>query len=371
MSVTLTTGEPTAATAVHELRVAVTVVCTAAGSGRLSRRRTDVIRLLRERGRVTGSVRVPATAVPESVRLPQRTASMLVDGLFSRGARSALPTRGALRWNSATVTVGRQARVLVRLGSAVGPALVGGCGPSAVDAALRRLDEWRPLLIPSALPLHRAPAGWRGLPVLLRPPVAAAVLVAVRQVLTSPAAVRLDGRRVLPPVTLIDRPVEHAAGEPDDAGHPAAPWTLVRDGTVATMPRDRSTGLPIGRAVWQHDEGRLVAPAGLELEFTGAVRAARSEDPADVVELLQCVEPPRLAPGDGRLRLVCLARIGRGTHPFLVAMTGRPLSLLRAVHALSGELSSPCADHLVRTPSLALPTAQSLHRSPDVRLAEL
>jgi hypothetical protein len=371
MSVTITAGEPTAAKAAHELRVAVTVVCTATGAGHLARRRVDVIRLRREAGRVTGSVRVPATAVPEAVRVPLRTAATLVDGLFARGARSALPTRGALRWSTATVTVGRQARVVVTLESAVGPAVVGGYGPAAVDTTLHRVDDWRPLLVPSALPLHRAPAGWRGLPVMLRPPVAAALLVAVRHVLTSPPGAQLDGRRVLPPLTLVDRPVDHVAGEVDDAGQPVGAWMLVREGTVVTPPRDRRTGLPAGRAVWQHDEGRLVPAPSVELELTGPGRTVRSEDHQDVVELLQCVEQPRLAQADGRLRLVCLARVGRGPHPFLVALTGRPLSLLRAVHALSGELSAPCTDHLVRTPSLALPTAQSLHRSPDVRLTEL
>ncbi|HEY6794637.1 MAG TPA: hypothetical protein VI248_08135, partial [Kineosporiaceae bacterium] len=255
MSATITAGERASAAAGHEHRVAVSVICTAANAGRLARRRTDVVRLRRDGGRVVGSERVPATAAPHAVRAPQRTASALVDALFARGTRSALPTRGALRWTCAVATVARQTRVVVQLETAVGPTVVSGSGPGAVEAVLRRIDDWRLLLVPSSLPLRRAPTGWRGLPVRLRPPVAAAVLVAVRNVLASPAAARLDGRRVLPPVTLVDRPAEHAVGELDDAGHVASAWTLVREGTVTVLPRDRFTGVPAGRAVWLHDEG--------------------------------------------------------------------------------------------------------------------
>jgi hypothetical protein len=368
-------GEFAAATAAHDHRVSVTVTCTPAGNGRLTRRWVDVIRLQRDGnhgdGRVTGSIRIPGTTLPSVVRGPQRAASAQVDALFARGPRSALPARGGLLWSGATITAGQPPRILVTLQSAVGAALAGGCGPAAAEAVLHRVGEWRSLLAPSSRPLLRPPAGWRGLPVMLRPPVAAAVLVGVRDVLTSPAATRFDGRRVLPPVTLTDRPVEHGTGEPDDAGHPAEPWTLVREGTVRTMPRDRSTGLPQGRAVWQHDEGRLTAATALDLELAGAVRRAPLEDHPDLVELVQCVQRGSVPHTGGWMRLICLARIGRAPHPFLVALAGRPLSLLRAVHALSGDAAATCTDHLVRTPSLALPTALALDRSPDVRLDAL
>ena len=89
------------------------------------------------------------------------------------------------------------------------------------------------------------------------------------------------------------------------------------------------------------------------------------------MELLQCVDRGSVPHAGGRMRLVCLARVGRAPHPFLVALAGRPLSLLRAVHALSGEAASTCTDHLVRTPALALPSALALDRSPDARLDAL
>ncbi|HEY6795967.1 MAG TPA: hypothetical protein VI248_14930, partial [Kineosporiaceae bacterium] len=118
-------------------------------------------------------------------------------------------------------------------------------------------------------------------------------------------------------------------------------------------------------------EGRL-APAGvLDLDLEGATGSAPPEDHPDIVELLQYVERGRLYHADGRMRLVCLARIGRAPHPFLVALTGRPLSLLRAVHAPSGAGVPAGTEHLVRTPCLALPTAMSLERTPDVRLEAL
>jgi hypothetical protein len=201
--------------------------------------------------------------------------------------------------------------------------------------------------------------------------VAAAVLAGVRWVLGSAGAARLEGRRLLPPMTLIDRPVAHAAGEQDDAGHLAAPWALVRGGTVATMPRDPATNLPAGRMVWHHDEHRLVAARTFGLELTGVAGRPPGDPPPEAVELVECVQRVRHYQTDGRMRLVCVARAGQRGRPFLVGLAGRPLTVLRLVSGLAGAAAETCTDHSVRTPSLVLPTALSLERSADVRLAAL
>jgi hypothetical protein len=342
------------------------------------RRATDVVRLRRTRARVTGSQRLPATAEPAAVSDVQRMVDDLVLAVFPAASRfPAVPApmgappgaESALHWQSAVVTVNRRARVLGRWESPAGPLLLGGDGPAAAAAVLAWCGEWQRLLA-GRRPLLSGPAsGWDGVPVVLGPAVAAAVVVGVRWVLGTSAAGRLDGRRVLPAVTLVDHPVEHAPGERDDAGLPVAPWVLARAGTVATMPVDPATGVPVGRAVWQHDEGRLTMAGSFALEVDGPAGDARPAPPPESLELLQCVEGVRRYLPDGRMRLVCLARLGAAARPFLVGLSGRPLSLLRAVTGLAGESSSIATDHLVSTPSLVLPTAQSLERRADVRFS--
>jgi hypothetical protein len=206
-----------------------------------------------------------------------------------------------------------------------------------------------------------------GRPLVLHPPVAAALVVGVRRVLAGPAGARLDGRRELPPLTLVDRPVHHLEGTLDDAGLPAGSWTLIRRGRVATMPVDERTGLPVGRAVWSHDESRLTAAPDLALQVTGP----EAEPGPEVVHVLGCLEGTDRHHLDGRLQLICLARDGAAGPTFRIGLTGPALSLLRLVTALAGPAGTDSSDQTVVTPSLLLPPAASLERSPDVRIAAL
>ncbi|HEY6795232.1 MAG TPA: hypothetical protein VI248_11195 [Kineosporiaceae bacterium] len=369
MSVATEAGEPVAAT-VEEHRVTVSLVCSGVPRGAQIRRQVDVVRLHRSAGRVTRSERVPATALPLLVAGSQDVAGQVADSLFGDPTIRFAAGHGTLRWQSAAITMTRRPRAIVRLETSAGPALVGGYGTVA-DVLRDRVDDWARLLAEPLLPRDRAPGAWPRLPIVVRPPVAAALLVGVRWVLGSPAASRLDQRRVLPRLTLTDRPLAHDVGEPDDAGQPAMPWDLVRGGVVATAPRDGPTGLPAGRVVWHHDERRPVSARVFDLELAGPPGWPDADPQEEALELVECVERVRTYQPDGWMRLVCVARVHPGGRPFLVGVTGRPLSLLRAVVGATGEATSLHTEHSVRTPSLVLPSAQSLERSTDAQLTSL
>ena len=376
-------------------RVAVRVVATPSPGRRPSRDlarvqlRTshEVVRLTRTGARVSGSVRVlPSSGDPALTDRIDR-AEAVARAVADRGPRCS-----GYRLQSVLVTLGAQVRVLARVESGFGPLLLGGAGPDAVgqlSAALDLAAAWLGPAVTGTSAGAADPAGrpldWTDRPLLLASPVAAAVLAGVRLVLATPAAARLDGRRVLPALTLTDLPVEHARGTPDDAGLTAEAWDVVRAGRVATMPPDPSTGLPAGRAVWSHDTSRLGTAGSFVLSLSAVpeLAAAPSLSPApgppamaDAVELLTCIEGIRRYHPDGRLRLLCLARLhgpepGQGKQPFLVRLTGRPLSVLRAVTGVTGQPRPVCTDHLVSTPALLLTPARSLERSSDVRIAAL
>jgi hypothetical protein len=362
----------------------VSAVATPVGDRLQVRRSADALRLATSGGRVTGSVRVPVwpggrLGVPGDAAGLHTLAVCreTVEAALHRLARGLRPAPGVC-WQSTSVTATPQLRVLARLETSAGPILVGGAGPQAAEDLLARLGALPELAaVPSAEPV----TGWAGRPLVLEPQVAAALLVGVRWVLRGPAAARLDGRRVLPALTILDRGVDHPDGTPDDAGRPVAPWVLVRAGRVADPPRDEGTGLTSGRAVWSHERQRLVEAGSFALTVSG--RDGRPDlapppspahvvnPPPDAVHLVACVEGIRRYHADGRIRLVCVARDGANGPTFRVSLSGRPLNLLRALVAVAGPPGTDSTDQLVTTPSLVLPPAESLEWSPDVRIAAL
>jgi hypothetical protein len=366
----------------EEERVTLSMVCAPASADPVVRYRADVVRLRRDQGRVTGSSRIAALAVPEAVSGPKRVAEVVADGLLGglhgyvrRTAGgyggAAFPRQKELRWQSAAITVARRPEVLVRLESSAGPVLIGG-GGTTVDATLReRVAAWLRLLAVPALARHELPAGWRQLPVVLSPPVAAALVIGARLVLGAPGAARLAGRPVLPPITLTDRPLAHDPGERDDAGHPATAWPLVRRGVVVAFPQGPAAGVPAGRARWDHDEQRLLPARAHALQLAPAQGQLDTGRPEVALELLECVERVRRYQTDGRMRLVCVARVRPGGHRFLVGVGGRPLTLLRAVTAVAGEAATIWTDHVVETPALVMPSVASLEGSSDARFTAL
>jgi hypothetical protein len=362
-------------------RVHVTVVATPAGDRLLPRWQTDVVRLTRTDGRVTASTRLAASnaaGVPPPVAEAARTTvaealQAVADGLAalragSGGAGRTRPRERQPRLQSVRLAVGRrpdaELDLLARAESAGGPVLVGAVGPEAVSDLVRRLQRW-PDVDPSLPPWP----GWDDRPLVLRPPVAAALVAGIRLALASASSAQLEGRRVLPALTLTDHPIAHVAPEPDDAGRPAEDWTLLRDGQVRRMPIDESTGLPVGRAVWDHDLGRAALGSGYALTLVGR----GTDEPAAATELVECVEGLRRYHTDGRMRLVCLARPTRGlpAPAARVVLTARPLTLARAVLGVTGESRLAWSDHQVRTPSRLLPPAAQLEGNHHVSLRAL
>jgi hypothetical protein len=355
---------------VASCRVTATLVATPTGGRWHTRCSTDAIELTRVAGRVTGSRRLPPSAAAPLTAEREREVDAALRLLDRR-----LPVISSRRLQSVYVTAAGQLRILARLESRFGPVVVGGIGSSAVMDLLAWLQAWPEPVDGPPDPGTGGPGvgrpedeGWRGRPLVFGPAVAAAVLVGVRLALASRAGSRLDGRQVLPPVTLLDAPVGPTEGGTDDAGRPAGSWELVRRGRVVLPPRDPATGLQEGRAVWSHDRGRLATAGWFGLTLSGP---APQRLPSGAVELLQCVEGVRRFHPDGRMSLLCVAREGSSRPPFLVGLTGRPLTLLRAVTALAGESRASFSDHQVVTPALVLPPARSLERSPDVRISAL
>ena len=358
------------------LRVRVSAVGTPVAGRLRVRRSQEVLRLTRSHGRVVGSRRVPVGSgrpqdgrgVDADRRALDRHREVVEEVLGRLGA--VLPDVPGVRLQSLAITSGPRLRALARVETPAGPVLIGGAGPLAAQQLLAGVADLAG--VAGAVPPGPAP-GWAGAALVLRPPVAAAVLIGVRWLLHGPAGARLQGRRVLPPLTFLDHPVDQIEGEPDDAGLPAGPWAVVDAGRVACPPLDRVTGLPLGRAVWSHDQQRLVRGGSFALTVTADPRWGDAADPpgGGSVQLLTCVEGIRRYEPDGRMRLICLARHGPRGPTFLVGLTARPLTLLRELVSVAGPSAQDGTDHLVNTPSLVLPPAESLERSPDVRIATL
>lgn len=342
-----------------ELRATVAAVAspvTGAGSVRYS---GDLLRLVRTSGKVTGSTRLPARRTLPLVARRYREAVSAV-----RAACEGLTADGPLRPQSALITAGPRLRVLVRLETPAGPMLAGGAGPTAVADMLEAVAGLNRL--PGAL--ADAPRGWDRRPLLLHPPVAAVLLAGVRLVLGGAAAGRLAGRRVLPDLTLTDRPVEHAEGALDDGGSPAVGHTIVRSGRVAPPPPGTYPGIPPGRAVWRHEESRPVIAATFGLTLSGMPAAS---PPDGAVELLACAEGLRRYHADGHVQMTCLARPPDSASVFLADVRARPLSMLRAVTGLAGGHANTYLEHEVNTPSLVLLSADELARKCHVLLSSL
>lgn len=245
-------------------------------------------------------------------------------------------------------------RALVRVESVAGPLVAGGSG---ADAAVTVLDAVAGLRRLAPRPV-RPPAGWTERPLLLRPPVAAVVVTGACLALASASAVRLDGRRVLPGLTLRDEPVDHLVRGHDDAGHRADVLTLVDRGRVALPERDADTAVPLGRAQWDHDSGALVRAPLRRLALTGPPAPDGGGEP---LELAWCVEGLRRYHPDGTLRMLCLARPEPGSPDwFLVSVTAPPLTLLRAVSGVTGPVTGTYSEGEVRSPGLLLPSVERL-----------
>ncbi|MDT0343607.1 hypothetical protein [Streptomyces litchfieldiae] len=335
---------------------------------------SDLIHLTRSEGRVAASDRqVPRpAAAPDGTAQATRRHLAAFDAALSGdgvdGEDSVVPLESALivaeergggpppGHGPDTAAVRRRISMLVRVESPAGPLLLGAAGPDAGTVCAAQLLQVQADFAGSAA-AGRPAAGWRDRPLLLAPPVAAAVVSGVAMALGSPGAARLDGCRVLPDLTLVDEAPEVTAGRADDAGRPAEPLTLLHRGRVAVPPRDPGTGLVLGRARWDHDSARLVgeSPSGLRLTGGPAPGAATGR-----LELLRCVEGLRRYHLDGRLRVVCLARVPGEAGWFRVELTARPLTLLRAVTGVCLPAVATCAGDRVHTPALLLPAAAAL-----------
>ncbi|WP_147450804.1 hypothetical protein [Streptomyces hoynatensis] len=357
-----------------------------AGAGAPARRTADVLRLVREEGRVRSSARVPPGACPGAARLGAaleeavaRHLPALLAGLAERGRPEAvcqsvhLTVLGRAADGAGGVdggaggVVGLSVRALARAETAAGPVLLGARGAEPAPVLARLLDGAAELAGHLAR-REEPPHGWRRRPLLLRPPVAAALAAGARLALEAPAARGLDGRRGLPPLSLAELPPDvHREAAVDDAGAGLARHLWIDRGRFALPAREPAGGLPVGRAVWDHDLAALARPAPLRLRLESPQVAA----PEEAVELVRCLEGLRRYHPGGRMSLRCLARAAPGHGWFAVRLGGTPLGLLRAVAGGAGALTDTCADQDVRSASLLLPAAEELERSSRASISAL
>ncbi|TYB43975.1 hypothetical protein [Actinomadura chibensis] len=257
----------------------------------------------------------------------------------------------------------RQLRVLARIETSLGPLFTGLAAPCGAVAAGRGPDVPGGLAVPPYdVRPGEPPHGWRALPLVMRPAVAAVPAAGTALLLASRAARartdRLDGRRLLGTLTLTDLPSAHPEAAADDAGHPADAIRLVEEGVLAPLRIEAASGAPRGRAVWDHDRQALHPAPQTRLRLA----APRAPVPDASLELRWPIESLRRYDPDGLLSLICVARASdRPERCFAVRLRARPQTLLRTVRgAVADAKPVACADAHVTTPPLLLPTAREL-----------
>lgn len=348
----------------HETRVRAFGVLTPAPGGPRVTVSVDVLRLERAAegdGRVTGSRR---STEPLGQEAAKHAGSLLAEtaaraGTVDGGLQSAVAT--VREWHDADgKLLERRTELLARVETARGPVLFGTAGNGEPSSTAEDLP-WHELAAPVAGTAGEdPPADWRERPLVLCPSPAAVLVAGTAFSLTSrggrDTAHRLAGRRVLPSLTLRDLPTAPSAYDLDDLGGPAEPTTLVDDGRIRP-PAPLREGIPVGRAVWDHDSGAC-APAPLaRLELLGPDLPL----PPHAVELVRCVEGLQRYHADGTVRLQCLARVAdRPGVWFTVVLRGKPVHLLRRARGLTGPPTAVHSDSDVTTRSLVLAGAAEL-----------
>ncbi|WP_338674978.1 hypothetical protein V1460_19790 [Streptomyces sp. SCSIO 30461] len=315
-------------------------------------------------GRITGSRRLPGSADQEA----GKETGLLLTEAAGRAASGAAGLQSAVaqvrEWRDADgLLVSRRAELLARVETAGGPVLLGTSGQGDPGSLVDALpwDELGSLDAP--FDHVRPPDDWRWRPLVLRPSPAAVLVAGAAFSLTSrggrATAKRLSGRRVLPPLTLTDLPSAPPEVGIDDLGALARPAPLVEAGRICPPPpvSPAATGVPIGRALWDHDAGGILPPPQARLELTGP----ETEVPPDAVELVWCVEGLQRYHGDGTVRLHCLARTAdRPGGWFRLVLRGKPIHLLRQARGLAGPPTAVHSDSEVTTRSLVLAGATDM-----------
>lgn len=325
----------------------------------------DTLRLERDAaGRVTGSRRL---AGPPDQEAGKETALLLTEAA-GRAASAVAGLQSAVaqvhEWRDADgLLVSRRAELLARVETPGGPVLLGTSGPGDPAALVEALpwDEFG--AFPEPFGSDAPPDDWRERPLVLRPSPAAVLVAGTAFSLTSRAgratARRLAGRRVLPPLTLRDLPSVPPESGRDDRGDPAQPTTLVDIGRICppSPASPLGEGIPLGRAVWDHDTGAFGPPQLARLQLTGP----DTEVPPDAMELVCCVEGLQRYHGDGTVRLQCLVRTAdRPGSWFRVVLRGKPIHLLRQARGLAGPPTAVHSDSDVTTRSLVLASAADM-----------
>ncbi|WP_371573327.1 hypothetical protein [Streptomyces sp. NBC_01314] len=346
----------------HESRVRAFGVLTPAPGGPRVTVSVDALRLERDdAGRVTGSLR---STEPLGQEAAKHTGLLLAEtaaraGTGDGGLQSAVAT--VREWRDADgKLLERRTELLARVETAGGPVLFGTAGNGEPLATAEDLP-WHELAAPAGSTAGDGPpADWRERPLVLRPSPAAVLVAGTAFSLTSrggrDTAHRLAGRRVLPSLTLRDLPTTPSAHAQDDLGGPAQPRTLVDDGRIRP-PAPLREGIPVGRAVWDHDSGACAPPPLARLELLGPDLPL----PSHAVELVRCVEGLQRYHADGTVRLQCLARVTeRPGAWFTVVLRGKPVHLLRRARGLTGPPTAVHSDSDVTTRSLVLAGAAEL-----------
>ncbi|MFI9627281.1 hypothetical protein [Streptomyces sp. NPDC052042] len=325
----------------------------------------DTLRFARDTaGRVTASRRL---AGPLDQEAGKETGVLLTEAA-GRAASAVAGLQSAVaqvhEWRDADgQPVSRRAELLARVETPGGPVLLGTSGPGD-PAALVEALPWHELgAFADPLGSGAPPDDWRERPLVLRPSPAAVLVAGTAFSLTSRAgratARRLAGRRVLPPLTLLDLPSAPSEWARDDRGDPARPTPLVDAGRICPPPpaSPLGEGIPLGRAVWDHDTAAFGPPQLTRLRLTGP----NAEVSADAMELVCCVEGLQRYHGDGTVRLQCLTRTAdRPGSWFRVVLRGKPIHLLRQARGLAGPPTAVHSDSEVTTRSLVLASASDM-----------
>jgi PmbA/TldA metallopeptidase C-terminal domain len=310
-------------------------------------------------GRVINSVRTTVPLAGHIDSLVHTVGQLLTETAGALGQVPNAPVQsllgtGVARWpETAGADPWIRTSVIARLETTAGP-VVTGTGAAHWPAP-------RAITFPARLASGAPPRGWNTRPIVLAPQVSSVLMSGARLALTSREMRRrsssMTGCRIMPDLTIVDRPALHGESAPDDAGDPARSHTLIQNGRLCGVPFSSMTNTIVGRAVWNHDDQLLGKAPMARLELSGPALAW----PADPLEVAWCAEGLQRYHRDGTLRLRCLGLVSGGSRRWhLFELHARPLGLLRLTTGLTGAAANSFSDDEVTAPSLVLPSATEL-----------
>jgi hypothetical protein len=339
---------------VDELRIRAAGLLTPAPAGSRVTISIDTIGLTRDGGRAIGSTRLDPS--PLDNRAVDDSAALL-RGIAAHADKTGCRLQSVVsEINEVTTPDGRlidwAVTALARVETVGGPVLLGTVG--ALPDIVLPFDE-----LARVTEIGDAPADFADRPMVVHPSVAAVLVAGAAFALTSrggrQGARKLAGRRVLPPITLV-----RAVDGVDDLGIRRSPEMLVDNG-VMCEPGDGTEP-----AVWDHDTAECRHDPIPRLGLYGTDTAK----PGNALELVWCVEGLQRYHADGTVRVQCLTRTAELPGAwFCLALSGKPVHLLRHVVGVHGPETTVFTDSNVLVPSLVFASARTVEESGHGRFA--